>query len=67
MAWFERDHMCIDPRFLNANLTEQFGKSATGFAAQAGKDFAEQSDQALGRGGSRIEVPRGQVPLLQDQ
>src|SRR5215216_5766137 len=67
MAWVERDHMCVDRRLLNADFAEQFGKSATGFAAQAGKDLGEQSDQSLGRGGSGIEVPRGQVPLLQDQ
>jgi hypothetical protein len=34
MAWSERDHMCVDPWLLNADLAEQFGKSATGFAAQ---------------------------------
>ena len=59
--------MCVDPLLLDAYLAEQFGKYATGFAAQAGKNLGEQSDQSLGRGGSGIEVPRGKVPLLQDQ
>ena len=68
MAWFERDlTLLVDHRLLNADFAEQFRKSATGFAAQAGEDVGEQSDQSLGRRGSGIEVPGGQVPLLQDQ
>ena len=51
MAWFEREHTSVDPRLLDPDFQEQFGKSAAGFAAQAGKDLGEQLDQSLGRGG----------------
>jgi hypothetical protein len=66
MVWFERDHMCVDTRLFDADSAEQLGKSAAGFTAQAGKDLGDQSDQSLGRG-SGIEMPRGQIPLLEDQ
>ena len=67
MPRLERDHVCIDLWLLDADSAEQLGKSATGFTAQAGKDLGDQSDQSLGRGGRRIEMPRGHIPLLEDQ
>jgi len=67
VAWFERDHVCVDLWLLNTDFAEQFRKSAARLAAQAGKDLGEQSDQSLSRGGRGIEVPRAQVPLLQNQ
>jgi hypothetical protein len=42
-------------------------KSAACLAAQVGKDLGERSDQSLGRGRRAIEVPRAQIPLLENQ
>src|SRR5215211_5127771 len=67
VAWFERDHVCVDFGLLDTDFPEQLGKFAARLAAQAGKDLREQSDQSLGRGCRGIEVPRAQVPLLQNE
>src|SRR5215212_12131189 len=58
MAWFERDHVCVDLWLLDTDSAEQCGKSAARLAAEAGKDLGEQSDQSFGRGGRGVEVPR---------
>jgi hypothetical protein len=52
MARLERDYIRVDRRLLDADFTEEFGKSATGFATQAG----QRSRRAI-RSASR---PRGQ-------
>ena len=67
MAWFERDDVRVYLGLLNADFAEQFRKPAARLAAQGGKDLGEQSDQSLGRRGGGVEVPRAQVPLLQNQ
>src|SRR3954452_7282778 len=67
VAWFERHHVRVDLCLLHTDLAEQFRKSAARLAAQGGKGLRQQSDQSLGRGRWRIEVPRAQVPLLQNQ
>ena len=52
---------------LDADFAEQFRKHAARLAPQGGKDLREQSDQSLGRRGGRVEVPRAQIPLLEDK
>ena len=67
MAWFERNHVCVDFRFFDSDSAEQFGKSTPRFAAHSGKDPGKQLDQFLRRRRRRIEVPRAQVPFFENE
>ena len=66
MAWLKCDDVRVYLGLLNADVAEQFRNPAARLAAQGGKD-SERTDQSLGRGGRGIEVPRAQVPLLQNK
>jgi hypothetical protein len=67
MAWLERDDVRVQLGLLDADIAQQFRKPAARLAPQGGKDLREQSDQSLGRRGWGVEVPRAQVPLLQNK
>ena len=61
------DHVCVELWVLDTGFTEQFSKFAARLAAPLGKDVGEQSNQALRRGRSGIEMPGAQIPLLENQ